>query len=197
METPRVPRGGCGCVNHPFGESEPPVTPGGVDLRLVPSWVNLELAQVTRESSKRGWRKGRIGADGSAAQLSAQGAQCTGRYLGRAGGPGPLTATSWGSALARPLSLGSLFVLLEGLIVAVTWLAAAPKVRWTVPSRKGRAVTSSRKETKIPHNVFPGCVLTNIYGLKFICSILVLLLLCFVILGCDLLQNTRFGSFVW
>lgn len=49
METPRVPRGGCGCVNHPFGESEPPVTPGGVDLRLVPSWVNLELAQVTRE----------------------------------------------------------------------------------------------------------------------------------------------------
>lgn len=105
METPWVPRGGCGCVNHPFGESEPPVTPGGVDLRLVPSWVNLELAQVTRESSKRGWRKGRIGADGSAAQLSAQGVQCTGRYLGRPRGPGPLTATSWGSALASELRL--------------------------------------------------------------------------------------------
>lgn len=81
--------------------------------------------------------------------------------------------------------------------MAATWLTAVLKVRWTVPSQKGRAVTSSRKKTKIPHNLFPGCILTNIYDLQFICSILVLLLLCFVILGCDLLQNTRFGSFVW
>lgn len=60
METPRVPRGGCDCVNHPFGESEPPVTPGGVDLRLVPSWVNLELAQVTRELEGGGEGRGAL-----------------------------------------------------------------------------------------------------------------------------------------
>lgn len=45
------------CVNHPFGESDPPVTPGGVDLRLVPSWVNLELAQVTRGLEGGGGRR--------------------------------------------------------------------------------------------------------------------------------------------
>lgn len=52
-------------------------------------------------------------------------------------------------------------------------------------------------EAPAPRELFPGCIFTNIYYLKFICSFLVLLLLCFVILGCDLLRSTPFGSFAW
>lgn len=90
-----------------------------------------------------------------------------------------------GRASGRAFGLPQLLLFLEKEVVL--------KVRWRAPSCEGRAGGWNHSTLQI----FPGCVFTNIYYLKFICSFFVSLLLCFVILGCDLLQNIPFGSFAW
>lgn len=58
---------------------------------------------------------------------------------------------------------------------------------------QGRSLSRTETTATSPCCLFPGCVFTNVYYLQFICSFLVLLLLCFVSLGCGLRNPLSVG----
>lgn len=58
---------------------------------------------------------------------------------------------------------------------------------------QGRSLSRTETTATSPCCLFPGCIFTNVYYLQFICSFLVLLLLCFVSLGCGLRNPLSVG----
>ena len=116
----------------------------------------------------------------------------TGRHLGgsrRAGLSLQLPCTLGVGAFGHASELDQHPVLLcKGLILAARWLLGCSEGQVDGAFRKDRVAHFSREKTgtQIPCELLPGCILTNIYDLNFVCSFLVSLVLCVVILGCDL-----------